>query len=358
MVKKRLTSLQTLRGIAFLLIFLSHCTFVEIFASSWGGVGVSVFIILSGFVVTINWDPEHSPVTARTLPYLKKRVCKIFPLHFLMLLFRLLFDCFLIGTTYSLPMILLNLTMTKSFVPSRDVYYSMGGVSWYLTLVWIFALFTPLLLRTLKKLMKLNWFIPIFVLILFFRAAYIEEAYEGTQQQWLTYINPFFRMTEYFLGMMLGAVIRKTVSFLRKKKLSGVLSVTVWTVFILYIILLSRGGLKWYHIYLRTPLSIGLILVFAFFGFREDMPSGIRGKIIDLIYENKFFIYLGNISFELFLLHIQVKYVFTYIFAKLQLELPILKLILIFFFSLVLAQLYIAAEKYLRRSFGSRASAG
>lgn len=357
-MKKRLTSLQALRGIAFLLIFLSHCTFIEIFASSWGGVGVSVFIILSGFVVTVNADLENAPVTVRTLPYFKKRVCKIIPLHLIMLLFRILVDHIFLNTDHSLPLILLNVTMTKSFVPVRDVYYSMGGVSWYLTLVWVFALFTPLLLRTLKKLMALNWFIPVFAFILFFRAVYLEKGYSSSNSQWLTYINPFFRMTEYFLGMMLGTAVRKCTRLLQEKRLVTLLEVAVWSTFILYIVLLSRGGLSWHNVYLRTPLSIGLILLFSFYGFQDadsqNSRSLLRSLKKRLLYENKFLIYIGNISFELFLIHIQVKYVITYFFTKQRLEMLPLRLALIFLLSLVLAQLYASSEKAVSKFIHSR----
>ena len=45
---KRITSLQALRAIAFINIFISHCGVTMFFGGAWG---VSLFFVLSGFVM-------------------------------------------------------------------------------------------------------------------------------------------------------------------------------------------------------------------------------------------------------------------------------------------------------------------
>ena len=52
--KKRLAGIQTLRAIAFLEIFLGHCG-IQWCAASFG---VSIFMILSGFCMAINYLPK------------------------------------------------------------------------------------------------------------------------------------------------------------------------------------------------------------------------------------------------------------------------------------------------------------
>ena len=118
-----------------MLIFASHCTFVSGFASAWGAIGVSIFVVLQGFVVTFNQKFRQEKYTLKPLPYMLKRVNKIYPLHLLMLVVRVIYDYFFYGVVTTIPVILLNITMLKSFVPVKDIFYSMGGATWYLTLV-------------------------------------------------------------------------------------------------------------------------------------------------------------------------------------------------------------------------------
>lgn len=333
---KRVQSLQSLRGIAFLLIFCSHCDFIQVFSSAWGGTGVSIFVILSGFVVTMGYDHANIRTDLKTIPYIKKRFMKIFPLHILVLMGRLLFDNYL-GIKTSFIVILLNITMLKSFVPVQEIYYSLGGATWYLTLILVFALFTPLLLRVLHRIKKENGII-LFVAILIFRIVWIYCWQGSTISQWQTYINPFFRLTDYFLGMMLGINIGKLKKlFYSKKQFGYFFEGIVWSLFIFYVVSLSVAKVPWYHIYVRTPLSLGLIILFC----GNDWISNRMKKIL---YENKFLIYIGNISFELFLIHIQIRNIINYIFKKSQIDNDLMKLLVIFIVSILLAQLYCTVQ--------------
>lgn len=47
---RRLNSLQGLRAVAFMGVFLGHCGI-----GSGGGMGVSVFLVLSGFLMIYNY---------------------------------------------------------------------------------------------------------------------------------------------------------------------------------------------------------------------------------------------------------------------------------------------------------------
>lgn len=51
MKDKRIESLETLRGIAFLGIFLLHVGF----PIQWATLGVSIFFVLSGFLLTYHY---------------------------------------------------------------------------------------------------------------------------------------------------------------------------------------------------------------------------------------------------------------------------------------------------------------
>lgn len=328
---KRIQALQALRGIAFLLIFCSHCTFINGFASAWGAIGVSIFIVLSGFVITFNQKFRNDDYKLKTIPYTIKRLSKIFPLHLIMLLIRIVYDYLLYGVVTSVPIILLNITMLKSFIPVRDIYYSMGGATWYLTLVWLFALLTPLLLKILKILLHKKCCLITFILIVTFRIGWIYFWHLDDAALWWNYVNPLFRVTDYFIGMILGANIRSIEKIINKRK--GVYcgcAIFIWLIFGTYLIAMSANKLPWYNIYFRTLLSICVIVLFV--------NSNQENKILRmLLYENKFLIFIGNISFEMFLIHIHVRNIILYKFNEIN---PFILLIFIFACSVILSQIY------------------
>ena len=336
---KRIQSLQALRGIAFLLIFASHCTFIEGFASAWGAIGVSIFVVLQGFVVTFNQKFREEGYILKPLPYMLKRVNKIYPLHLLMLAVRVTYDYLFYGLITAMPVILLNITMLKSFVPVRDIYYSMGGATWYLTLVWFFALLTPLLIKFLKVLVEKKRCLLFFCLLVIFRIVWIYVWHLDMEALWWNYVNPFFRVSDYFMGMLLGANISHIEKVINQKRnYRWFLKAVVWATFGTYVVSMAIIKLPWYNIYLRTSLSIGLIILFM---EAERMNKVSRAAV----YENRFFVYIGNISFELFLLHIHVRNILVYILGEIN---SFMLLLLTFGGAILLAQIYASLDSKVR----------
>lgn len=85
-VKHRQRSIQSIRAIAFILIFFSH---VEL--SATGPVGVSMFLVLSGFCMTYAYldRPEKTtrPCFVNNVKFAWRKVRKLYPLHIVTLLF-------------------------------------------------------------------------------------------------------------------------------------------------------------------------------------------------------------------------------------------------------------------------------
>ena len=126
------------------------------------------YSIIAGFVITMGAGPTNIQSNLKTIPYVFKRIGKVFPLHILMLSIRLISDYFH-GIKTPIPVILLNITMLKSFISDADIYYSLGGVTWYLTLVCLFALLTPFLLKVISVIGKKGYCTHLLFLIVFFR---------------------------------------------------------------------------------------------------------------------------------------------------------------------------------------------
>lgn len=161
-----ITSLQALRWFAIFAIFLSHLNFFEkseyallyqyLFFSG-GPVGVSIFIILSGFVITINYYNKTSDLSfTNAKRFTLKRIQKFYKLHILTLLLALPFAIAAIVKNYDLIFnnlikLLLNLLLLQSFVPMQGVYFSCNAVSWYLSTSLLFYLCTYFIFKLLHK---------------------------------------------------------------------------------------------------------------------------------------------------------------------------------------------------------------
>ena len=81
MQREKIESFQGLRGLAILLIMISHCIFLknamgQNSLSHLGGFGVELFIMLSGFL-TCYWHLDHSIQVLSMWEAVKYAVCKI-----------------------------------------------------------------------------------------------------------------------------------------------------------------------------------------------------------------------------------------------------------------------------------------
>lgn len=192
----RLPSVQVLRAIAFMLIFLSH-SFSRL--GWWGAFGVSLFIVLSGYLET----RKHLDDEISAIPFVKKKIKKVYPLHIITLLFSIPLSLGVLAERYGVAKLalqmLLDITMTQSWVPISSIYYSMNAVSWYLALVVFFALISPELIKWLNNSSVKS--IKIIVLTLIccdFIVGYFSMSLP--QSHWIAYVCPVTRSFDYMIG--------------------------------------------------------------------------------------------------------------------------------------------------------------
>ena len=85
--KKLISSLQGLRAVAFLSVILSHC------GAPWlGPWAISVFVALSGFLMTCNYydRPRTAPGLRSAIAFSLQKIRKLYPLHLIMMAAALL----------------------------------------------------------------------------------------------------------------------------------------------------------------------------------------------------------------------------------------------------------------------------
>ena len=203
---KKLKCYQGLRGIAFLLIFVSHCTF-SINAQGtnstayFGAFGVSLFIALSGFLTVYNhYETDDLSVKKQ----ITKTIKKVYPLHLL---------TFLIAIPFSIKELIkpsinawikffINLSLIQSWIPKSSVYFSYNAVSWYLSTYLFLMLVSPFVVKYLKKI-NTSFIVGLLLSILSIQFALVTLSGDYSWAHWIIYICPITRALDFVLGGVL-----------------------------------------------------------------------------------------------------------------------------------------------------------
>lgn len=297
-----LDSLTAVRGPAALLVFGYHV----IHGTQWanwlpgarlGYVGVSLFFILSGFVLAWSYNKK-----AGAKNFYLRRFARVYPLHFLFYCVALL-GLLLFGVSNSAGDLnplsaLLNLLLLQAWVPSWEVIFSNNAVSWSLSCEAFFYLMTPFVLNRLdgmryrvKATLLGGWF------VLMATVSYL-LAMQSNFMDVVVYANPLLRSGEFTLGLALGLFALLVRDGYQVPKIHGY--------HCLAMIVLALGAMyvssKFYlqqttHGLLLAPVWAVLILVLALWDIRRSAKP--REK--NLFW--KVAVIAGEASFAFYLVH-------------------------------------------------------
>ncbi|MDP2874363.1 MAG: acyltransferase [bacterium] len=143
-----------LKGIAILMVLFSHIgyflftdhQFLYPFSVA-GGVGVNLFLFLSGFGLTISAIKSQLPI----LRFYLKRLRNIFVPMWLMLIPVLVLDAYLLNRVYDFKTVLRSFL---GFFPVADLDTSINSPLWYFSLILFYYLIFPLVFWRNKVLLS------------------------------------------------------------------------------------------------------------------------------------------------------------------------------------------------------------
>lgn len=299
---------QGLRAAAFAAIFLCHAGIGNF--GCLGAWGVSVFLVLSGFLMTVNyWNRE---IHGSNISFARRKISKLLPLHLAALSAMALIRVYSVVIGFEEPQkliidVFLHCALVQIWIPLSKWYSTLNGPSWYLCVcAFAYALFPPAL-RYIKKSSKekLCWILLGLLLIevSFSCIAYCFGSVDREQflsAQWLTYYFPISRLTDFLIGCCLGGVYQ-TQTTLRLKPKSYVLSeisalillaVSFW-IYANQIGVLGSEYVRYTLLFIPTTISL-IWLLAANKGFLSSILS------------NRFLIKIGNYSAYGFLIHFPV----------------------------------------------------
>lgn len=270
-----IATLQSLRFVFVMLIFLSHFDYRDIQALDAGGdCGVAFFFLLSGFVLSMGYGRQITDGTFCYGRFLKRRFLKLYPLHLLCLLF------FLIVSKQHLDgAVFLNVLLLQAWIPSPDYYFSCNSVSWFLSCLFFCYILFPFAYKRVSG----RWLTLVLVAYLL---VYLLTPYEKVNA--ILYVHPLVRFVDFYLGMFLCQV------FERRKETD----IPQWTELLMVVLLLVSLGLYPYvDAKLRNAPLYWLVLIPLIFVFAQE-----KGYISQWL-KTKPMLFLGSLSMPLFLTH-------------------------------------------------------
>lgn len=316
--KNKNLTLQGLRAFAFFGIFISH---TNLFGS--GVIGVSVFIILSGFLMAVSYSKKGCDLQTdikSSFGFSIKKMSKLYPLHALTFAAMFLFNLLLLyknsfPTLETRDFIVaapLNLIMLQSWLPFENLYFSFNKVSWYLS-VSMFSYFCfPIIFRSIKKRLSSATDNKEILFVFLIRGAICllsqlivslvavllsDNVFNTGFFKWATYICPLYRIGDFYLGVLMGMC----VCFWKRSENKSLCSAFWSCMELLWIsavavqlIIYVRQLVPRVMVYDIYWISTSLTGIFLFY-----MQKGIVSKMLRL----KPFVFIGNISAQTFLTH-------------------------------------------------------
>lgn len=333
----RLNSLTSIRMFCTLWVVIHHLnlarytnipliSFIDNYFLHTGRGIVSFFFLLSGFVIcysSMHWSGWKS--------YLIKRLSRIFPNHWIVALtlggFTFLIPLFEGGNLlHHLTKALLNLSLLQAFYPDRSVNFAFNGVTWTLSVEFFFYI-CFIFFRKMTTRNLFLWFLGLLTIKLSLEALWMVLHIQYLAH-WLFFVFPIFRLPEFLLGMMLCRVYLNDPSPFLRFKLDPIFT------FILTILTigLCRYYLSCYAIplYSTIPFLCSFLLLLSCLGHNREQSY----------FNNKIFLFLGDASFPIYLIHQPVLNGARMLFQKWNLTMTVPLMLLMMLSSLLLALVY------------------
>lgn len=342
-MKQKINSLQTVRAIAFLGIFMAHNGVLD----GLGSWGVAVFFELSGFVMTYSYYNKSLKSSIRECIFFSKsKISKLYPLHIIMMVVAVIlgFVKYKKNIVVCILQVFLNVTLLQSWIPIKRAHFSLNIVSWYLSAcTFIYALF-PIIIRYVKKFntkkaiacMLLVYSLQVTISVLLLITNVPKEITE-----WMVYVNPIYRCGDFIIGSCLACIylLNKEKNIMINSYIASLFELLLGILILVSIhIYMKKVGIlgltEFKYTVLFIPTAACLIYLFA-------INKGIISKMLTC----NPIVFLGDLSGYAFLIHSMIIEYISFIIMDV-LKYPI-NLSIRFIISLTLTILFSEIYRYI-----------
>ena len=300
-MKEKLSALETYRGFAAIMIAAVH------FNVNWSlfnnqivnGYYVQLFFTLSGFVIYLNYKDKITNFILLK-KFIFRRFLRLYPLHFLFLIVFLIIEIlkYIIEIKYNIAAnnsafsknnlisFFYNLLMLQVFLDAN----TFNTPSWSISSEFFtYVIFAAIII---SKKNYYTTFYLIIALVLFYRINHNVE---------FGISHSYFAFLDCIYSFMIGVVFCKLSIKYSKNKILIHFNDLICLLFIILSIT-ALFVLKNLYLFL-LPVIFGFLLFFS----KELTNKSLLGKVIC----NKIFIYLGKISYSIYMCHLFVFWVIT-----------------------------------------------
>lgn len=336
MKPERLDALTSLRFFAAFLIVFHHSFGAFGFGQGWNErlptyQAVSFFFVLSGFILTYVYRTFETKEDVWR--FYIARFARIWPLHiFTLLLVVILFKSWYKSQAAVNPAffkaLAANIFLIQAWIPDRSYFWSFNAVSWSISTEFAFYLLFPFLIlnfsRIWKRKLLLGFLLSVGIVVLCSLFDLPLESNARFGSFGLICIHPAVRIFDFLVGMASAVIYFKIAPLYHPgKAIATCLEIVMLSAIILgmmsnqYLQLLARdllGG--------QTCLWIdngsAIALVTGLFIICFAMEKGLLSKGLS----SPIFVFLGEISFSIYLLHqIFIRFFTSFIKPGLQISL-------------------------------------
>jgi len=313
---QKLDALTSLRFFAAAMIVIGHADYIfgslGLASAIPQGQGVSFFFVLSGFILAYNYPSFANK--QEIYRFFVARFARVWPLHvvtcflWIFLIFNFDRKSYFPGTE-GLLRLASNLLLVQAWIPLHDWALSFNGVAWSISAEFFFYLAFPLLIILWGR--YWHWIVAalaslIVAILIIAQQRHLpgEDTYLGVGLLGLVYFNPLVRIFEFAVGIAVARFIRQrhgTASTWTPAQWCVIEIGAVVAVMVALVAAASFSGIQ-------QSFGAAAAYYFAHEGLWLFWASLIavfalsRGPICRLL-SLRIFVFLGEISFALYLIH-------------------------------------------------------
>ena len=301
--------IQGLRAVAVLLVFIFHLNSAYL---SGGFIGVDVFFVISGFLISSIILHKKEKGSFKFLEFYKGRIKRIVPAYLLFLLIILLVGCFIYFPTdiKALRRGVFNSLFFNSnnYLASLDTYFGASSSenpilhTWTLAIEMQFYFILPVILMLVKR--KYLTPVLIFLIVSLFGYSYYNSTFLSNKNG--MYFSLLARMPEFLIGTLIA--VKGSIIYVSNSKIRNVLSIVAIGLLLLTSFAIDESTNFPGIIVLLPCIAVSFILI--------NHNTILNHKILS----HKFMVHIGELSYSIYLWHWGLMallryYNFTYTFT-------------------------------------------
>ncbi len=336
-------NLQALRFVFCMLIFVFHFTgmlHTSVLFTYGGDAGVAFFFMLSGFVLSLSSGSKVENGTLQWRSFILSRLRKLYPLHLLSLLVCIAFSLY-VGESFRPLSFVAQLFMLQSWTMSESCIIYGNAVSWFLCPLFLcYALFPWLYSMVMGRGKAWHRILLAMYIIMYTGVRYFsDDEIDG-----YLYAFPPLRLMDFALGILTYRFYRQGASGVARNRIMRLTIFQATFVEMLVVALCFATYLLYPELPSRIRFSALFWLPFPVAIRYFSLADGSRG-LLSRLFRQRPLQYFGNISFEIYMLHLIAINISCFVYGRLF-GYDDINLIAVFMLSfLVVVALSVAAKR-------------